>query len=76
MNAHMNYNPMLIQAAHGNEGRSLILHADGQMWIVDTASCHRGDFTGMVAVCKSSAEHFASAVAKGVDFVIQCCDRK
>jgi len=60
--------------AHGTEGRSLILHSDGHMYVVDTNSTHRGLLTRMVLVGTSSRDHFARTVAKGVDFVIECVD--
>lgn len=61
--------------AHGSNGRSLVLHEDGNLYVVDTASTHRGELTNMVDVCPSSREHFAAAVAKGIDMVIDCVDR-
>jgi hypothetical protein len=60
--------------AHGSNGRSLVLHEDGELYVVDTASTHRGMLTNMVNVCSSNREHFTATIAKGVDTVISCVD--
>jgi len=73
-NPHMELNELMVMRADGSNGRSMILHGDGHLYIVDTASCHRGDFTNMINVTPSDREHFSACVSKGVDYVISCVD--